>query len=129
MNQTLIVQYFLRTIASLKDGLEEAVLMNEKRIREVIEIERQAEEMLAAAKREAEQLPIQAEAEAGNVIDQARASAKVEAGKILEQARAGGEAAEILSKTKVRMGEAEKLADVNLEKAVNYVLERVTGRA
>jgi vacuolar-type H+-ATPase subunit H len=124
-----MVQYFLRTIAALRAKLEEAVLMNEKRIREVIEIEKQAEEMLAAAKHEAEQLPIHAEAEAGKVIEQARASAKEDAGKILEQARAGGEAAEILSKTKVRMGEAEKLADVNLEKAVNYVLERVTGRA
>ena len=103
--------------------------MNEKRIREVIEIEKQAEEMLALAKREAEQLPVQAEAEARDILDKARASAREEARSMLEHVEAADDGAEIMSKAKERMGESEELAARNIERAVTYVLERVVGKA
>ena len=46
--------------------------MNEKRIREVIEVEQKALELLAQANREAEQIPLQAEAEAAAILEDAR---------------------------------------------------------
>ena len=103
--------------------------MNEKHIREVLEVEKQAEELLAAAKREVERLPLDAETDARGIIEQERAAAREEARRILEEARSGGEAAEILARTQERMGEAEKRAAVHLEKAVAFVLERVIGKA
>jgi hypothetical protein len=81
---------------------------------------------MLAAKHEAEQLPIHAERRSRRG-QSSPAPAKEEAGRSWSKL-GPGEAARSLSKTKVRMGEAEKLADVNLEKAVKYVLERVTGR-
>jgi len=103
--------------------------MNEKRIRDVLEIEKQAQEMLVTANRDAEQLPIQADLDGRDLIEKARISAGEEAHRILEQAQSVDEAAQIMSKAQARMGEGEKLAAKNLEKAVAYVLERVSGKA
>jgi vacuolar-type H+-ATPase subunit H len=43
--------------------------VNEKRIREVIEVEKRALELVAQANREADQLPVQAEAEAAAIVE------------------------------------------------------------
>ena len=103
--------------------------MNEKRIRDVLAIEKQAQEMLAAANREAERLPIQADLDGRDLIDKARVAAREEARRILEQAQSVDEATQIMVLARERMAESEKLAAKNLEKAVAYVLERVAGKA
>jgi len=101
--------------------------MNEKRIQEVIEIEKQAQQLLAKASRAAEDLPAKAETQARAIIEQARAAAKQEAKKQLEQSAADDEAAEIISKSQAKMGEDDKLAEKNMDKAVRYVLQQVIG--
>ena len=53
--------------------------MNEKRIEQVLEIEKQAQAILDAATREADQLPARAEQEAQAMIAQVRADAEAEA--------------------------------------------------
>jgi vacuolar-type H+-ATPase subunit H len=103
--------------------------VNEKRIREVIEVEQRALEMLAHAKRDAEQIPIQAEAEAAAIVENARAAAQDEARRMIEDAQKGDEATEIISQAQANMSRKAELADQNLEKAVTYVVERVLGRA
>ena len=101
--------------------------MNEKRIQEVIEIERRAQEILLAATRGAEHLPIQATIEAQTLLDQARATAREDARKILEQSKADDEVAALMSKAQERLRETEQLATKNLERAVAYVMARVLG--
>ena len=101
--------------------------MNEKRIQEVIEIEKQAQQLLATASRAAEDLPAKAEAEAREIIERARASAKQEAQKLLERSAAEDEAAEIIAKSQATMAEGDRLAEKNMEKAVTYVLQQVIG--
>jgi len=100
-----------------------------ERIQELIEIENKARDLLATAEREAERLPIQAELEAREEIERARAGARDEARKILEQAQAEDPASEIMARAQERMGESDGLAAKNLEKAVAYVLELVVGKA
>ncbi len=102
--------------------------MNEKRIEQVLEIERQAQGILDAATHEADQLPSQAEQEARDVVEKARNIAHEEARQMVEKARAQDETAAILADVEKKNHETEKLASSNMEKAVTFVLERVIGK-
>jgi len=102
--------------------------MNEKRIEQVLEIERQAQDILNAATSEAEQIPARAEREGQRLLERARAEAHEEARKMLEQAKAEQETAGILSNAEEQNREIEKLAMKNLDKAVAFVLQRVIGQ-
>ncbi len=103
--------------------------MNEKRIEQVLEIEKQAQDILNAATREAEQIPAQAEQEARDIVERARSQAQEEANQMLGKAQAGEETAAILSKADEKNRETEKRAMQNMDKAVAYILERVIGKA
>lgn len=103
--------------------------MNEKRIEQVLEIERQAQDILNAATREAEIVPARAEQEAQQLIEQTRSHAQEQARKMLEQAQAENETAAILSEADEKNRKIDKLAMRNLDKAVAFVLERVIGKA
>lgn len=103
--------------------------MNEKSIQQVLEIEKQAQEVFDKAKREAQELPILAEQEAQAMIAKAKEEAQEEARKIIAQAQSESEAKEILNDVERKNTEAEGQAKANLDKAVAYVLERVIGRA
>ena len=102
--------------------------MNEKKIEQVLEIERQAQGILDAATREADQLPAQAEQEARDLIERARNQAHEEARLMVEKAQAQDETAAILSKAEDKNRETEKLASKHMDKAVAAVLERVIGK-
>ena len=102
--------------------------MNEKNIQQVLEIEKQAQEMQEKAKREAQEIPVKAEQEAQALISKAKADAQEEARKLIASAQSAdvsGGADEIASKN----SEFEALAKKNFDKAVAFVLERVIGRA
>lgn len=101
--------------------------MNEKRIQEVIEIEKRAQQLLATASRAAEDLPAKAEIDAREIIERAKSSAKQEAKQLMERTAAEDEAAEIIAKSQAKMGDDDRLAEKNLEKAVAYVLQQVIG--
>ena len=62
--------------------------MNENRIKQVLEIEKRAQENYEAALKEAQQLPALAEQEAQEIVSKARAEAEEEARKIVAQAKA-----------------------------------------
>ena len=103
--------------------------MNEKHIQQVLEIEKQAQEIHEAAVKEAQQLPIQAEQEAQALIAKAKADAHEEARQMLaglQPSDASGQ-----GETAVAAGnsEFEASAKQNFDKAVAFVLERVIGKA
>lgn len=103
--------------------------MNEKNIQQVLEIEKKAQEIQEQAQREAQELPRLAEQEAQALIAQAKKEAEEEARRILAEAQAADRAKEILEDVERQKGELETKANANLDQAVNYVLERVLGRA
>jgi vacuolar-type H+-ATPase subunit H len=102
--------------------------MNEKRIEQVLEIEKKAQGILDAATREAEQVPARAEQEAREMIERGRSQAQEEASQMIAKAKAEEETAAILSKTEQKNRETEQQAMKNLDKAVAYILERLIGR-
>jgi vacuolar-type H+-ATPase subunit H len=102
--------------------------MNEKRIQQVLEIEKQAQQLFEAATREAQQLPITADQEAQQLIEEARAAAQEEARQMVEKAQAVDEAARIMTEAQEKTRLLEKLTAANLDRAVAYVLEQVIGK-
>jgi len=105
--------------------------MNENRIKQVLEIEKQAQEIHEVAVKEAQQLPVQAEREAQALIAKAKADAHEEARKMLADAQQPNEAAsgDSAAGGASQNSEFEASAKQNFDKAVAFVLERVIGRA
>lgn len=102
--------------------------MNENRIQQVLEVERQAQEIHDKAVSEAQQLPMQAEQDAQAIVDKARADAQEEARKLVSKAQAADEVARILAQAEEKNRQVETLAKSNFERAVNYILDRVVGK-
>jgi vacuolar-type H+-ATPase subunit E/Vma4 len=103
--------------------------VNEKHIQQVLEIEKRAQEIHEAAMKEAQQLPVLAEQEAQALVEKAKAEAQQKARQMVSEVKADEESARILSEVEEKNKQFEALAMSNFDRAVNYVLERVIGRA
>ena len=102
--------------------------MNEKRIQQVLEIEKQANAVREAALSEAAQVPVQAEKDAQILIEKSRAEAEREAREMIQKAQAADESADITAQANSDIQKTETLAMGNFNHAVSYVLARVIGR-
>jgi vacuolar-type H+-ATPase subunit H len=102
--------------------------MNEKHIQQVLEIEKQAQDIHETAVREAQQIPVQAEQEAQAMIEKARKDAHQEARQMVSKVQADDESARILAQAEEKNRQFETLAMSNFDRAVAYVVERVLGR-
>jgi vacuolar-type H+-ATPase subunit H len=103
--------------------------MNEKRIQEVIQVEKSAEEMLDGARKDAERLPIEAEEEAQKLVQEARAAADDEARRLIDEAQSDVEVKDILAAAEAKGQRLESQSKANFDRAVAFVLDRVLGRA
>ena len=102
--------------------------MNENRIQDVIQIEKQADEIYNKAVHEAERIPQQAEQEAKVIIEKAKVEAEKEAQAILANAQAKEECEKILVDANESIQHNQTLAKRNFDRAVTYVISRVLGR-
>ncbi len=102
--------------------------MNEKRIEEVIAIEKQASEVYNKAVKDADRIPVQAEKEAKGIIDKARAEAETEAQEILANSQPRAECDKILTDAENQIEHNEAAAKRHFDRAVTYVISRVLGR-
>ena len=129
LDSRIFILYNCATINLVGTNSEVKPSMNEKHIQQVLEIEKQAQEIHEAAVKEAQQLPVLAEQEAQALIEKAKAEAQQEAREMVSKVQADDESARILSEAEEKSRQLESLAKSNLDKAVAYVLERVAGRA
>jgi vacuolar-type H+-ATPase subunit H len=102
--------------------------LNEKRIQQVLEIEKEAQAIHDKALAEAEQLPVQAEQEALAMVERARADAQAEAREMIAKAQAQDEVAAILADATAKIQRIDVSAQAHMSRAVNYVLNRVVGK-
>ena len=102
--------------------------MDEKRIQQVLTIEKEAREIYDAAIREAEQLPLAAEKEGQALVENARAEAEKKARELVAGAQAEDDVRKIMSAAEEKAGRTKGLATGHLERAVGYVLDHVAGR-
>jgi len=101
--------------------------VNENHIQQILAYEHQAADIYAAAVKEAEQLPIQAEQEVQAMIAKARLQAEEEARSLLNAAEIDEECASILDQAAEKLNRTEKFAKMNHDRAVEYALARVIG--
>ncbi len=102
--------------------------MNENRIKQVLEIEKRAQENYEAALKEAQQLPALAEQEAQEIVNKARAQAEEEARQIVAKAKAEDEVSRILAEAEEKNRQLEAQAMNNFDRAVNFIIDRVAGK-
>ena len=103
--------------------------MDQKRIQQVLDIEKQAQEIHEAALKEAQQLPVTAEQEAQTLIEKTKSEAQQQAREMVSGVKADEESARILSEVEEKNKQLEDQAMKNFDRAVNFVLERVVGKA
>jgi len=127
----LIVQYlsFTIDITILQVLSEVKPFMNEKHIQQVLEIEKQAQEIQEKAKRESQEIPVKAEQEAQVLIAKAKSDAQEEARKIIADVHIDDTSDQMAADLASRNSELDAKAKTNFDKAVTFVLERVIGRA
>ncbi|MBA3073575.1 MAG: hypothetical protein FP831_08260 [Anaerolineae bacterium] len=102
--------------------------MNEKRIQEVVKIEKQADEIFSKAVSEAERIPLLAEQETKSLIENGRSQAEKEAKVLIESSQTIDETNRILSDAESKIEHNATLAKRNIERATTYVISRVVGR-
>lgn len=102
--------------------------MDDKRIQQVLDIEKQANEIHASAISKADQMPRQAEKEAEALIEKAKTEAEQEAQRIIAEAQNEGDPNRIQSEADEEVRRGEALAMTNFNRAVSYVIDRVVGR-
>jgi len=102
--------------------------LNENRIQQVLEIEKQANAIRDAMISEASELPLQAQKDAQSILEKSRAAAQAEAQQMIASAQADKESADILSQADEKTHKTETLAKSNFSRAVAYVVARVIGR-
>jgi len=124
-----ILQLRLHFVLGKNENSVRREALNEKHIQKVLEIEKQAQELHDTAVKEAQQLPVLAEQEAQALIEKAKAEAQEQAREMVSKVKADEESARILSDVEEKNKKFEALAMSNSDRAVNYVLERVIGRA
>lgn len=102
--------------------------MNEKRIEEVIAIEKQAGEAYNKAVKDADRIPLQAEKEAKTLVEKARTEAEAEAQQMLANSQPKDECDNILADAEKQIKHNDAVAKQNFDRAVTYVISRVLGR-
>ena len=104
------------------------VSLNEKRIQQVLDLEKQAREIYEASVSEAAQIPVAAEKDVQALVEKAHADADAEAKQLIASAQSQEDSARLLAEAEARVKQMETQAALNMERAVAYVLNRVIGR-
>jgi V/A-type H+-transporting ATPase subunit G/H len=104
--------------------------LNEERVRQIVDLEQRAQAIYDAAVREAEQLPVQAEKEVRVLIEKAQAEAQTQARQLVAdaEAQAQAEGVRVLEQAEQDAERMKALAMGRFDRAVGFVLNRVTGR-
>ena len=102
--------------------------MNEK-IKQVLEIEKQAQDLQEKALRDAQEIPVKAEKEAQSMIARVKREAEEEARRIVSEAQSADAVRDVNEKAGEESSQFDALAKKNFDQAVAYVLDRVIGKA
>ena len=102
--------------------------MNEERVRQILDIESEAQTIYQKAVHEAEELPDQAEQESQALIEKAREDAQLQAQQLLDEAQAKDACDDVLRRAREEAERMENLARSHFDRAVGYVIGRLAGK-
>ena len=101
--------------------------MNDERIKQVLNIEKEARQIHDSATHEAEQILLAAEQETGLIIENAKAETQKEARLLVADVQVKEDSERILVEAEENSTRAKSLSAGNFEQAVRFVLDRTTG--
>ncbi len=96
--------------------------MNEKRVQQVLEIEKQAQAVYDKAVDEAKEIPLKAEQEAQLTVEKTRAEAEDQAKQMIQNAQSEEEVTRIINEAQEKIRRSENVAQGNFKRAVAEVL-------
>ena len=99
--------------------------MNEERLRQILEIEAQAQTLYDQALSETNIIPAQAEAQVRELIETTKKQAEDDAAKLIDEICDPLIIQSVLKKNIQKMQQREALANANMPKAVDYVLQSI----
>lgn len=99
--------------------------MNEERLRQILEIEAQAQTLYDQALSETNIIPAQAEAQVRELIETTKKQAEDDAAKLIDEICDPLIIQSVLKKNIQKMQQREAMANANMSKAVDYVLQSI----
>lgn len=99
--------------------------MNEERLRQILEIEAQAQTLYDQALSETNIIPAQAEAQVRELIETTKKQAEDDAAKLIDEICDPLSIQSVLKKNIQKMQQREAMANANMSKAVDYVLQSI----
>jgi len=99
--------------------------VNEERLRQILEIEAQAQTLYDQALSETNIIPAQAEAQVRELIETTKKQAEDDAAKLIDEICDPLIIQSVLKKNIQKMQQREAMANANMSKAVDYVLQSI----
>lgn len=104
-------------------------MMNEERIKQILEVEEQAQSLYEVATKQAETLPEQAEQAVQVLLDETRQKAELDSARLTEEIINPKIIKDIVHQYAQRTTQRDALAEVNMPKAIDYVVQVLLGKS
>ncbi len=102
-------------------------MMNEERLRQILKVEEQAQSLYETAAKKAESLPEQAEHAVQALLDETRQKAERDGERLTEEIINPKIIEDIVNQYAQRTTQRDALAEVNMSKAIDYVIQTLLG--
>ena len=104
-------------------------MMNEERLKQILEVEEQAQSLYEVAAKQAGTLPEQAEQAVQVLLDETRQKAEIDNARLTEEIINPKIIEDIVQQYAQRTTKRDALAQVNMPKAVDYVVQVLLGKS
>ena len=102
-------------------------MMNEERLKQILDAEEQAQTLYESAMKEANSLPEQAELKVQHLLEETRQKAELDSARLTEEIINPTIIDEIINEYAERTSHRDALAQINLPKAVDYIVQALLG--
>lgn len=102
-------------------------MMNEERLKQILDAEEEAQTLYETAVKNTNLLPEQAEREVETLLQETRQRAQIESDRLTEEIINPDIINEIVNQYASRTAQRDSLAEVNLPKAIDYVVRTLLG--
>ncbi len=104
-------------------------MMNEERLKQILEAEEQAQSLYEMAVKKAETLPEQAKQAVQLLLEETRQKAELDGARLTEEIINPKIIEEIVQQYAQRTAKRDALAQVNMPKAIDYVVQVLLGKS
>lgn len=104
-------------------------MMNEERLKQILEAEEQAQSLYEMAVKKAETLPEQAKQAVQLLLEETRQKAELDSARLTEEIINPKIIEEIVQQYAQRTAKRDALAQVNMPKAIDYVVQVLLGKS